>query len=46
MIRRVGAMNMAALADVVLNDHLGSEHRLGDYWARQVVIVNFLRHFG
>jgi hypothetical protein len=35
-----------SLDDIVLEDHTGSAHRLGDLWADQPVVLNFLRHFG
>jgi hypothetical protein len=39
-------MDVAALADLVLEDVAGTEHRLGDLWAAQPVVLVFLRHFG
>jgi peroxiredoxin len=39
-------MDLAQLEDVHLKDSDGDEHRLGDLWAEQPVIVVFLRHFG
>ena len=39
-------MDVAALADLVLEDVGGAEHRLGDLWAPQPVVLVFLRHFG
>jgi hypothetical protein len=39
-------MDIAALSDLVLEDVAGAEHRLGDLWATQPVVLIFLRHFG
>lgn len=39
-------MDLDRLDDVTLRDSEGREHRLGDLWAHQPVIVVFLRHFG
>jgi len=39
-------MDLEALSDLVLADPDGNEHRLGDYWAEQPVVLVFLRHFG
>jgi hypothetical protein len=40
------AFDVTALADQVLHDPGGAEHRLGDLWAEQPQVVLFLRHFG
>jgi hypothetical protein len=34
------------LADMVLQDHAGEEHRLGDYWSNGPAALVFLRHYG
>ncbi len=39
-------MDLQALAGLVLEDVEGTEHRLGDLWAAQPVVLVFLRHFG
>jgi hypothetical protein len=39
-------LDLAALADVRLEDATGSSRRLGDYWADRPVVLVFLRHFG
>ena len=39
-------MDLEALSGLVLPDPEGNEHRLGDYWANQPVVLVFLRHFG
>jgi len=39
-------VNLTQLGDVVLEDHTGDPHRLGDYWNDGPAVVNFLRHFG
>lgn len=36
----------SALADVVLTDPDGVEHRLGDLWSDRPQVLLFLRHFG
>jgi len=36
----------SALADKILVDPDGGEHRLGDRWNDQRQVVLFLRHFG
>ncbi len=36
----------AQLADEVLVDADGAEHRLGDLWRDQPQVLLFLRHFG
>jgi len=39
-------MDLAALAATSLLDQAGAEHRLGDLWRGQPVVLVFLRHFG
>lgn len=39
-------MYLDAFAETVLEDVEGNEHRLGDLWAEQPVVLVFLRHFG
>jgi peroxiredoxin len=39
-------MDLAALSALSLPDKDGTQHRLGDLWAEQPVVVVFLRHFG
>jgi len=39
-------MDLAAFSECVLEDVEGTEHRLGDLWAEQTVVLVFLRHFG
>lgn len=39
-------MDLDRLEDTTLRDSEGTEHRLGDLWAEQPVVVVFLRHFG
>jgi len=39
-------MDLAALSELVLADPDGVEHRLGDLWGDQPVVLVFLRHFG
>jgi hypothetical protein len=39
-------MDVKALADQILSDPEGAEHRLGDRWADHRQLVLFLRHFG
>ena len=39
-------LDVSALADQVLIDPDGGEHRLGDRWAQAPAVVLFLRHFG
>ena len=34
------------LADIVLPDQDGTEHRLGDYWREKPVALIWLRHYG
>ena len=34
------------LAEMVLQDHAGEEHRLGDYWREGPAALVFLRHYG
>lgn len=38
--------DVSALADHVVIDPDGVEHRLGDLWAEQPEVILFLRHFG
>lgn len=38
--------NAAQLADEMLIDPDGAEHRLGDLWQEQPQVLLFLRHFG
>jgi len=39
-------MDLPALSDLALADPDGVEHRLGDLWADEPVVLVFLRHFG
>jgi hypothetical protein len=39
-------MDLRALSELTLPGADGLEHRLGDYWADQLVVLVFLRHFG
>jgi len=39
-------MDIEALGSLSLPGADGSEHRLGDYWAEETVVLIFLRHFG
>ncbi len=39
-------MDVSALSNTVLRDADGVERLLGDYWARQPIVLVFLRHFG
>jgi hypothetical protein len=39
-------MDLAGFSSLVLTDVDGIEHRLGDLWASQPVVLVFLRHFG
>jgi hypothetical protein len=34
------------LAEIVLPDHEGVEHRLGDYWRDRPAALVWLRHYG
>jgi hypothetical protein len=34
------------LADILLPDHDGNEHRLGDYWRDRPAALIWLRHYG
>ena len=36
----------SGLADIVLPDHEGVEHRLGDYWRERAAALIWLRHYG
>ncbi len=40
------SFDVGELADHVLIDPEGVEHRLGDRWAEAPAMVLFLRHFG
>ena len=35
-----------ALGELIVLDPDGREHRLGDAWAEQTVVLAFIRHFG
>ena len=39
-------MDLKALSDVVLFDATGEQHKLGELWRDQPVVLVFLRHFG
>ena len=39
-------MDLARLSNIALPDQHGTEHRLGDLWKDQAVVLVFLRHFG
>jgi len=39
-------MDHATLSSLALADPEGVEHRLGDLWKDQPVVLVFLRHFG
>jgi hypothetical protein len=39
-------IDINALAEQVLVDPDGDEHRLGDLWADRPQVILFLRHFG
>jgi len=39
-------MDLKRFSDVVLSDAAGEQHRLGELWRDQPVVVVFLRHFG
>ena len=39
-------VDSAKLADVVLPDHEGTDHRLGDLWAERPAALVWLRHYG
>lgn len=39
-------MQLGELSQLVLPDHAGIHHKLGEYWKRQSVVLVFLRHFG
>jgi AhpC/TSA antioxidant enzyme len=41
----VSRVNTAALADAIVRDEAGCEHRLGDAWAARDALVIFVRHF-
>ncbi|HWC14913.1 MAG TPA: hypothetical protein VG929_10020 [Actinomycetota bacterium] len=38
--------DLSAIADVRLPDSFEEEHRLGDLWADQPVVLAWLRHYG
>ena len=38
--------DVSALADQILVDPEGNEHRLGDRWQENPRVILFLRHFG
>ena len=38
--------DVTALADQVLVDPDGNDHRLGDRWSKGIRVILFLRHFG
>jgi peroxiredoxin len=42
---KVGELVPAALADAIVRDGTGGEHRLGDAWATRDALVIFVRHF-
>jgi hypothetical protein len=37
---------MPPLAEIVLPDHEGTPHRLGDLWRERPVALVWLRHYG
>ena len=39
-------MDIDTLAGLSLADSSGAQHRLGDLWRDQPVVLVFLRHFG
>ena len=39
-------MDLAALDSITLQDSTGAEHRLGDSWQDERIVLVFLRHFG
>jgi len=39
-------VDLATLADVVLEDSSAAPQRLGDLWSEHPVVLSFLRHFG
>jgi hypothetical protein len=39
-------VDLAALSDASLVDSAGVQHRLGDLWRDQPIVLVFLRHFG
>jgi len=39
-------MNLRELSQLVLPDHTGTDHQLGEFWKRRTVVLVFLRHFG
>jgi hypothetical protein len=38
--------DVSVLADVYLKDTLGGSVRLGDLWAKQPIVLVWLRHYG
>lgn len=38
--------DLAAIEDITLPDSYDKEHRLGDFWAEQPVVLVWLRHYG
>lgn len=40
------ALRIETLAELRLSDPDGTEHRLGDLWMSEPVVLVFLRHFG
>jgi hypothetical protein len=38
--------DLRGIADVVLPDSFEVEHRLGDFWADQPIVLVWLRHYG
>jgi hypothetical protein len=39
-------MDISVLGSLSLPDGTGTQHRLGDLWKDQSVVLVFLRHFG
>ncbi|MDH3606399.1 MAG: hypothetical protein OER12_05340 [Acidimicrobiia bacterium] len=40
------SFDVSVLADHMVIDPNGEEHRLGDLWAERPEVILFLRHFG
>ena len=40
------SFDVTALADHILIDPDGNEHRFGDRWSERPALILFLRHFG
>jgi hypothetical protein len=38
--------NAGELSEIVLPDHEGIDHRLGDYWRDRAAALIWLRHYG